>query len=1362
MLRRPGWLAFEVSSASKAALAGSLASAVPQLLCWAISRTGNATDGELELVVTACCTCLAMRFGYALAAIHTHPVPGIDQSLPVRHISTQRTDLAFSVAFYAATVCLYLVGLTPKPLRPAGYADVSFASHRLSKQLLGQVVVSQIASLHLTPIVYLTALNSVIVSTVGDQVGRVTKGRLVRLAVAILHFGISLSTAIACGVPHAQLNSPNGSTLKLWCRLVIYFSLGIALPLGVFRTQRLRPGAAYAHTLRWLAIVWTAFIFGSVWVEQNGDNMPAATVVGALATASACAPIICTARTALVSSAHTHHLTKLQRTVRELQQHLASWASATRGRGEHSEVAACPPGILLAAADTAFAASLAEHALGASQGATLQLKFAINEHWSCFQLMHPSTATEAFTVSSARNVATAQTLRAVHSGAIAMLAEAFGQRYFTPLGHAIPVSVLLGRTAPVSSSEGPSVRTEAAAARSCQCGSCACTQPKHVECTTRQRLLSRPCNLRALWVLLGIACALATGLGTHSLSRPGNYSLEAAAQHSSTIVPFIILYACRFGALLSALRLLHTKWEISFFSYTQRWLMANSSKALGIHGQPIEASLDAFNVVLIALQRLGLFGTLPIDASSEVFAIISLPFLAPYLLLFSLHVLELGHTLHATAAITLCQWCTVRLVFACNALLMPPMLTLCACAATTTSAVNTQLLFALTVLCFSALLLNSIYLALVSIRHSKRSVREMRPAAREQLWQVRETIVIRTPEFTAVASIIMSTLVVGLALVSFGTAVAVTLPFVVLNLMALFARGTLLNHCAAFEIATTTDCIEQHTKRALGRVLQACAYILGDPEKCSFEQEAANQLKELSGDIFLQFVANSRPDMYSIPITVAAVVDSLLEALAEEWTAGGVEVVLDRRRVDFPAALMQELQVHPGPFLGAVCEAINRVATDILMYKGEADAPLLSVTPFLRVAGPSKAAVLRVAVSQRIRGTTSKDQEAFSMQASNWPSDRHRWGAFLSRAKHLRAECNEGAWLAGTPCKFTADHSQMGGVYTISVDTPISRACHLHISRTSLADVRALRLQTQPPAHSECVCQLLAPADLKIGEAHESHGLVRCALYQNSVFEAASNWRCCVRDGAATRTERTTSCSAGKTVAVGSSGPGQALTAAISKLALGAARVYSASSAARDNSGGVASAGNLSLEYMWAERTDSTQTSDTISQLDAGNASQLYTMRSLPSTMLRFASVNEDDEATDSGCVTSSCSAASLPIGVGAVAAMSGAEDTVQGTLADTLTAVSGVHSVVAPPGPASGSPPLALKAAGSIATSPPVFGRRWSSSSASRHVVSTEGATSWTLEGAAEGLEPSPREGAAAHVAAAAAAAAAAAGSQS
>jgi len=146
-----------------------------------------------------------------------------------------------------------------------------------------------------------------------------------------------------------------------------------------------------------------------------------------------------------------------------------------------------------------------------------------------------------------------------------------------------------------------------------------------------------------------------------------------------------------------------------------------------------------------------------------------------------------------------------------------------------------------------------------------------------------------------------------------------------LYLSTFVARGTILNNNVAFNTAIITDRVQQYGQNALHHVIAACNSSLLIQENCSHAEKTATKVVHLDAEeLFMTFVQKTRPDIYYTPITVRFVLDSLLDRMAAAWKAEGVQVPLDQRRVAAPAALMQELLLHPGGFLSAVCEAINR------------------------------------------------------------------------------------------------------------------------------------------------------------------------------------------------------------------------------------------------------------------------------------------------------------------------------------------------------------------------------------------------------------------------------------------------------
>jgi len=608
------------------------------------------------------------------------------------------------------------------------------------------------------------------------------------------------------------------------------------------------------------------------------------------------------------------------------------------------------------------------------------------------------------------------------------------------------------------------------------------------------------------------------------------------------------------------------------------------------------------------------------------------------------------------------------------------------------------------------------------------------------VFQMRERVVTRAPVFIATLDSQLVTIVAILSVTLLDGAAPLTVVFCFLHLSKFCVRGSIHNNNIAFDLATVTDRVEQYALHALHRTLLASLVVCSDAGAEPRLRESTDLLHVHCEGLLLNLVQRSRPDMYYTPITVRVVLDSLLEQLATAWEQEGLEVQLDRRRVDFPAALMQELQVHPGAFLRTVCEAINRVATDVLMFKSEDEAPMLSITPFLRQARQSHQGILRVAVSQRIRGITDEDEVVFATPFTSQQSDEQRWGAFMNGARKLRAECGEVAWLAGTPCTTTADYSQMGGVYTISIDTPISRACHAHTRPCSTHDVRKLRMHSSTPEHTSCVCQLLAPHDLNIGEVHAKHGLIRCAIQQCQQQRWPIGPRTYCRrplcstgegaDGALLPRPRSSP---------GSSGFACALKSCQGKYR-DKARVHMQPPQSGLSTSPVVASG-ASLEYLWTARSDSVSASETYTQ--PGSGSQLYTMLSLPPALQQFTSLNEEDETS------SSISSATGIIYPGRLGKVSGAtpystgdmhEETVMScasfeNAASTATLLPQGHVLV---------PILAVGAEsphGSRSTTDSKTASR-ASSARSPHlqIVSTEGVASWVLETAREvQLAPSP-----------------------
>ncbi len=1049
--------------------------------------------------------------------------------------------------------------------------------------------------------------------------------------------GLSITAVLSCTDSSLHLNSSAAMTAKQVLRNIFVFVVGIVLPLYVYLRSD-AGGSRKPHTLRWLATVWTISICVSFVAPAVSAVQPVVAVLHTTATASAVAPLVCALQLSRGGTLAYQRLKRLQLLMASFQHHLDVWKHKADTAKQHISSFRGATSMAQAAIDGATAAALAEQTLLVDEKQPMSAEDLVRRHIQPIRhLLQYKQEEQALDPASALGKWFPGGL---HPGPLPHSAiEAAFKEVRKLTGHTSDESsgpltkdALQANLAPAATNACNEHPLEAAKANAANAAP-SCWSWRRALAPHRDSRLLRVC-----YMVGGVLVAVAGSFASWKVSPDEGLPLHEHALRSESPAQLFALAAFYFCSLLSVVRLLSTWWDVQFFRSARRRLQLFHTEMTRSQWCPYETFFDAYLVTLLTCQDSGMAGRIVSSSSEVAFAEASLPYWVPSMVYSAYCYHTLGREMQATQALTPMEskFISGSYVFT---LFGAPVFAMVLSAATFAQSplwVEIGRGFIRTI--YSSLGWIALYMILRAAyhQHQQGRVRRSRQVTGTKVsLKVQSSVLTRAPAFVATLDSQLVTIVALLGVTALGEAASTSIVFCFLHLTTLYARGTIHNNNIAFSTAALNDRVEQYAQFALHRTLQATLRLAAVPSVCSEMREACNALHVKCESILLDLVQQSRSEMYYTPLTVRVIMDSLLQQLAAAWEREGLQIVLDRRRVDFDAAHMQELQVHPRAFLISVCEAVNRVATDVLMFKQDQDAPVVCITPFLRKTGlPSCPAALRVAVSQRLRGITADDMREFGDTHSLLHSSQRRWGPFLAGASRLQRSRGEGAWLAGTRGVLTADYSEIGGVYTISVDTPITWACHKHSSSVVAAAARALRMHASVPQHDVCICQLLAPAELNIGEADLPTGMVRIGLNQTAGRSAPCALNpcsvvcgsCCSALSRQQRAHSTVHKVSPQTKSVDyETAHSTNTTASISKAALSSvSAMHSTVFGYTTTSGSTAAAVQLSKANSRGASEDTEVT-----------GSQLFTLRALPPALQKLTSLEEQSNTSAGGATSS-------------------------------------------------------------------------------------------------------------------------------
>ena len=933
---------------------------------------------------------------------------------------------------------------------------------------------------------------------------------LAATAVALWHLGVSASAVIACVSSDDGLLQTRTAILARYIVQIIFIAVvAVWLPFWVYMQETtLEP----PHGLRWLAAVWGAFLASSITSYIAHLREPAMLLALICSLTCSAVPLFSTMHLGQQVQNDQRRLSRWRIQMKVLRDSLQEWANSVPGLQDCTQkdlgasmfraavecetaealatiMSLVQAGNRLNTADL-FTTNLApirvlgaRHLGSCTQGTVSPKSYQREKRWLSSedvegilgQLQHATTITAVHT--ACESLLHLQETQVVSARLTRIDAD--------DQGHSSRDKHVLG-----------SVLTSSRGWQRLPLAIASFPEKVFVHCFSFK-------DTRTTRLLLGVsgglvAVCLAVLTRTMSVSLAQSVNTYGQFRESGSLLFTFSL--CEFYAWGCFLRLLLAGHEIKFFQSAWRKARNEARNKSRQEWFPIEAGLDAFVVTLVLCIRFGFYGRPHPSFDEAKQHDVLKPLWIPAIIHSAYCFKALANSLFAAKVIRRYTFVSVSVMYGLIVFAMPGCFILSACAAcahlqkleavTNTATTILDGLFASV----------SIFMLITAYRHNYRTQHKLKSDSQLNPLRMRGAAHTRSPAFIAAfdAQLFGILAVCTAALLDDAASNAVAYAFIYFSTS--HARGTIQNNNEAFHTAVVSNRAQQYGQNALYRIVASSNAILAESESSPGVHDATILLHLHAEALLMQFMQSVRIDMYYTPITVRVVVDSLLDRLAVDWEKEGLVVLLDKRRVDFPAVLMQELQEHPQAFLSTTCEAINRAATDIIMFKSELEAPKLVIKPFLRKVGRGRSA-LRVAVCQKIRGVTSDDLDHFSMAVPHHADiSQRRWGPFLSCARKLNTAAGEGAWLCGSVCTASASlgYADSGGAYVISVDTPISRACAEHPDLEHKAEVRTLRMQAAVPAHKTCVCSLLAPQHLNIGEPAIAPGIERVAIYTQS------------------------------------------------------------------------------------------------------------------------------------------------------------------------------------------------------------------------------------------------------------------------